>query len=203
MDLKNKLNPKHTALLVIDIQRDFAASDGLLGRNGRDLSIVEPMIDRLEETIKRAKVVGVPVFYAQQIYDRSKLNDLQKEQYDLDGRYITCDINTDGYKFYRIDPPPEDVFIKYNYNIFSNPDFEKRLIKQGIKTLIITGMDTYWCVETAIRNAFDLGYKVVVPKDLVACNGRHINLHERTLELAEKAFGTVTTAEEINQAWLI
>lgn len=201
MVLKEKINPKHTALLVIDIQNDFASPAGLLGRNGRDLSMVEAMIDRLEETIKCAKAVGVPVFYAQQIYDRTKLTDLQKEQYDLDGRYITCDINTDGYKFYRINPPQEDVFIKYNYNIFSNPDFEKRFIKQGIKTLIITGMDTYWCVETAIRNAFDLGYRVVVPKDLVACNGRHLNLHERTLELTEKTFGVITTTAEIEIIW--
>lgn len=177
MDLKAKLNAKHTAVLVIDIQRDFAAPDGLLGRNGRDLSMVEQMIDKLEEFIKFASAANVPVFYAQQIYDRSKLTELQKEQYDLDNRYITCDINTEGYKFYRLNPPAKDIFIKYNYNIFSNPEFEKTLIEQEIKTLIITGMDTYWCVETAIRNAFDLGYKVVVPKDLLACNARRLDLH--------------------------
>lgn len=201
MDLNEKINSNHTAVLVIDIQKDFAAPDGLLGLNGRDLSMVEPMIDSLEEFIKSATSVGVPVFYAQQIYDRSKLTTLQKEQYDIDGRYVTCDINTDGYNFYRINPPAEDVFIKYNYNIFSNPKFEETLTARNIKTLIITGMDTYWCVETAIRNAFDLGYKVVVPKDLVACNGRHIELHNRTLELVQKNFGALTTADEIKKVW--
>lgn len=201
MQLKDKLNPKHTAILVIDIQKDFAAPDGLLGQRGRDLSMVEPMIDRLEEFIQSAATIGVPIFYGQQIYDRSKLTELQKEQYDLDGRYITCDINGDGYHFYRINPPAEDVFIKYNYNIFSNPELEKRLSAQGIKTLIITGMDSYWCVETAIRNAFDLGYKVVVPKDLLACGGRHEDLHNRTLELVQKTFGVVTTAAEIIKIW--
>ncbi len=50
---------------------------------------------------------------------------MQKEQYDLDGKYVTCDISTDGYKFYKINPKPENTFIKYDYNIFSNPEFEK------------------------------------------------------------------------------
>jgi len=62
-------------------------------------------------------------------------------------------------------------------------------------------MDTYWCVETAIRNAFDLGYGVVVPDDLLACNGKHLDLHNRTLELVKRTFGVVTNSSEINSIW--
>ena len=64
-------------------------------------------------------------------------------------------------------------------------------------------MDTYWCVETAIRNAFDLGYKVVVPEDLVACNSRHLDLHNRTLDLVKKTFGVVVSSDEINKIWKV
>lgn len=201
MNLIDKINPKQTALIIIDIQNDFAAPDGLLAQRGRDMSMVEPMIEKMQETINIAKDAGVLTIYTQQIYDRSKLTDLQKEQYDLDNKYITCDITTDGYKFYKINPPQELVFVKYNYNAFSNSELEKVLQKHGIKTLIITGMDTYWCVETAIRNAFDLGYKVVVPKDLLACNGKYLDLHNRTLELVDKTFGVVATSSEINEIW--
>ena len=201
MELKEKISPKHTALLVIDVQNDFAAPDGLLAKGGRDMLMVEPMIEKLQKTIAIAQVTGVPIFYTQQIYDRSKLTELQKEQYDMDGKYITCDIKTDGYKFYKIKPSTESVFVKYNYNAFSNPELEKKIKEHGIKTLVIAGMDTYWCVETAIRNAFDLGYKVVVPNDLVACNGRHKDLHTRTLELVQKTFGVVVSSEEINKIW--
>jgi ureidoacrylate peracid hydrolase len=201
MELKEKISPKHTALLVIDIQNDFAAPGGLLAKGGRDMLMVEPMIEKLQKTIAIAQVTGVPIFYTQQIYDRSKLTELQKEQYDMDGKYITCDIKTDGYKFYKIKPSAESVFVKYNYNAFSNPELEKKIKEHDIKTLVIAGLDTYWCVETAIRNAFDLGYKVVVPKDLVACNGRHQDLHRRTLELVQKTFGVIVTSEEINKIW--
>lgn len=201
ISLKDKISQNHTALIVIDIQNDFASPDGLLAKGGRDMSMVEPMIEKIQKTISIAERSGVPVFYTQQIYDRSKLTDLQKEQYDLDGKYITCDVNTDGYKFYKISPKSEFTFIKYNYNIFSNPELEIVLNKKGIKTLVITGMDTYWCVETAIRNAFDLGYRVVVPEDLLACNGKHLDLHNRTLELVKRTFGVVTNSSEINSIW--
>ncbi|MDE1924952.1 MAG: cysteine hydrolase family protein [Patescibacteria group bacterium] len=201
MELREKLDPKHTALLVIDIQNDFAAPDGLFAKRGRDMSMVEPMLKRLQKTIEAASKACVPIFFTQQIYDRSKLSELQKEQYDLDGKYITCDVATDGYKFYKINPPPESVFVKHDYNAFSNPNLEKALNTRGTKTLVITGMDTYWCVETAIRNAFDLGYKIVVPEDLVACNGRHLELHNRTLELTRKTFGIVIDSEELNAIW--
>lgn len=201
MNLTDKLNPNQTALIVIDIQNDFASPSGLLAKNGRDLSMVPLMIKRLQSTIKIAEHAGIPVLYAQQIYDRSKLIDLQKEQYDLDSKYITCDIKTEGYKFYKINPEPKFIFKKYNYNIFSNPELEFVLKARGIKTLVITGMDTYWCVETAIRNAFDLGYKVVVPEDLVAGNFKHLDLHTRTLELTRLTFGVVTNSKEINKIW--
>ncbi len=201
MTLKEKINPIHTALVVIDIQNDFASPEGLLARKGRDMSLVPTMMANIQATIKAAEQAGVPVLYTQQIYDRSKLSDLQKEQYDVDGKFITCDIATEGYKFYKINPDPESVFVKYNYNIFSNPELEKTLQRKGIKTLVIVGMDTYWCVETAVRNAFDLGYKVVVPNDAVACSGRHLDLHNRTLELVQRTFGVVATSAEIQAIW--
>lgn len=201
MHLKEKLNPKLTALLVIDIQVDFCSPKGLLGMRGRDLSLMEPMIDNLEKIIAVAQKKGILTLYTQQVYDRNKLNSLQKEQYDLDGKLITCDINTDGYKFYRIKPPKSSVYEKYNFNVFSNFELVKELQERGIKTLVIAGVDTIFCVETAIRNGFDLGYKIVVPKDLIAGNAKHTELNNRTLELVSKTYGVVSDFEEISGIW--
>ena len=39
--LGKKLQPAHTALLVIDMQNDFVASDGLVSRSGRDVSAAQ------------------------------------------------------------------------------------------------------------------------------------------------------------------
>ena len=114
---------------------------------------------------------------------------------------MTCDIYGDGHEFYKISPPVEDVFVKYNYNVFSNVEFVKRLNELGTKTLVITGMDTIYCVENAIRDAFDRGYKVVVPHDLVACNAKHVDLHNHTLKMVDKVFGVTVSAEEVCSIW--
>ena len=201
MRLEEKIAPAHTALLVIDMQKDFAGPGGFRDKRGGDLSMAAEVIGRLPAVIEAARQAGVAVLYTQQIYDRTKLNPLQLEQYDLDGKAVTCDIAGDGWHFYGVQPPEGDVFVKYNYNAFSNPELENRLAARGIKTLVIAGMDTFYCVETAIRNGFDLGYKIVVAEDLVACNGKHRGLHERTLQLVEKSYGVVVTAEALRGIW--
>lgn len=159
------------------------------------------MIDSLTKVIEIAKKKKVLTLYTQQIYDHTKLNNLQKEQYELDGKLITCDIATEGYKFYRLNPPKELVYIKYNFNIFSNPALYQTLKDKGIKTLLITGVDAQYCVETAIRNGFDLGYKIVVPEDLIAANANFKYLQERTLDLVKQTYGVVIQANDLFEIW--
>jgi ureidoacrylate peracid hydrolase len=198
MDLRNKLNPKTTALLVIDIQNDFCSPAGLMASMGKDVSKMDTMVEKIKKLADACEEdAGIPIFYTQHIYDHSKLTDLQKEQYDLDGKMITCDIKGDGYKFYKLTPPIDRVFPKYTYNAFSNPDLGKELSDRGIKTLIITGVSTQICVETAIRSGFDIGYKIVVPRDLVATISKDPGTQERTLRLVEKTYGVVVDSSEI------
>src|SRR5690606_382934 len=132
ISLPEKVSLKHTALIIIDIQRDFCASDGVLARRGRDVSAVNRVIDKLESLIDTATSRSILTLYSQQIYDRKKLNALQLEQYDSDNKLVTCDIDSNGYKFYRIQPPLDRVFPKYNYNIFSNLKLVRMLEDRGI-----------------------------------------------------------------------
>lgn len=197
MQLKQKLDPAVTALVVVDMQNDFCAPTGVMGQMGKDVSAMPDMVKGIQSLADVCEAKGVPVLFTQQIYDRSKLNDLQKEQYDLDGKLITCDIAGDGWQFFGFEPPAERVFPKYNYNIFSNPDLCNLLAEKGIKTLIITGVSTQICVETAMRNGFDLGYKIVVPADLVATTSKDSETQNRTLNLVRKTYGVVSSHQEI------
>ena len=201
LPINEKLDPKNTALIVIDIQVDFCSPEGLLGKRGRDLSQMQSMLEKLNEVIALAKSKNILTLYTQQIYDRAKLSDLQKEQYDLDGKLVTCDIATDGYKFYRINPSAEDFYPKYNFNIFSNNKLLARLAENNVKTLVITGVDTIYCIETAIRNGYDLGYKIVVPEDLIAGNPKYSDLNSKTLDLVKKSYGVVTDSKELVGIW--
>ncbi len=192
----NSFDRSDTALLVIDVQKDFCSSDGLLAKRGRALSRIESMIDRLIPFIKQTKAAGIPVLYAQQVYDWDSLNERQKHLYRA-GRFVTCDKSTGGHEFYRINPPPEDVFVKQAFSCFSNLNLLRRLDELGIKSLIITGVDSEYCVESSVRSAFDLGFHVIVPKDLIATNAKKVQREDRFLELVESSFGVVSTADEI------
>ncbi len=197
MKLKDKLQLQDTALIVIDIQNDFCAPDGLMARLGKNMAAMDELVGRVQTLVDTCEKVGVPILYTQQVYDRTKLNTLQLEQYDLDGKMVTCDINTDGYQLYRLTPSDDQVFRKYTYNIFSNLNLVKALEDGGIKTLVIVGVSTQICVETAIRNGFDLGYKIVVPEDLVGTTSSDPATQERTLKLVRKTYGVVSSLEEV------
>lgn len=201
MTLSEKMTPSTTALIVVDIQNDFCSPDGVLAKRGRDLSLMDPMIDKLESLIEIAKSKNILTLYTKQIYDRTKLNQLQLEQYDLDNKLVTCDISGEGCRFYRLQPPENSVYVKYNFNVFSNYDFLKTLERNQIKSLVVTGVDAQFCVETAIRNGFDLGYKIVVPSDLIATNGKKIEMINHTLELVRSTYGTVTSYSELESLW--
>ena len=69
----------------------------------------------------------------------------------------------------------------------------------NIKTLIITGVSTQICVETAIRNGFDLGYKIIVPSDLVGTTSNDPATQTITLKRVGKTFGMVSSLGEISQ----
>jgi ureidoacrylate peracid hydrolase len=168
MNLTDKLNPSTTALIVIDMQNDFCSPDGLMGRMGKDVSGMDMLVKGIQSLVEVCENKHIPVFYTQQIYDRTKLTELQKEQYDLDGKMITCDIAGTGWEFYGFDPPENQVYEKYSYNIFSNERLIKDLEKSHIKTLIITGTTS-----------------------------SDPTIQARTLTLVKKTYGTVSNLDEL------
>ena len=199
MTLADKLDPKHTALIVVDMQNDFCAPTGLMASNGKDVSRMDDLVHGIHSLVNICVAQSIPVLYTQQIYDRAKLTDLQNEQYDLDGKMITCDIKGDGWKFYGFSPDNNEVYKKYSYNIFSNNQLKNNLEEWKIKTLIITGVSTQICVETAIRNGFDIGYKIIVPSELVATTSNDPATQERTLNLVRKTYGVVSSLNELSE----
>ena len=59
-DLANKINPAATALVIIDMQNDFAVQSGACEQSGDDLSTIEPMIQRLKGLIEVAREKEIP-----------------------------------------------------------------------------------------------------------------------------------------------
>lgn len=199
MPLEEKINPNHTALLVVDVQVDFCSPEGVFGV-GRDYSLVNKVMSKLPNFIKLAEKKGILTLYTKQVYDRKKLNKLQLEQYDLDGKLVTCDVNTTGHQIYKLNPPRDRIFVKHNFNVFSNPNLVSTLEENMIKTLVVTGFDTCFCVENAMRYGNDLGYKMVLVENLVGMNAKRMDLHNQTINVS-KHLGVISSSEEIINIW--
>ena len=72
------------------------------------------------------------------------------------------------------------------------------LQSQGINLLVFTGIDTSICVETSLRDGFNLGYDVMIISDATASGDkRH---YETTLERVRDYYGLVMDTEKFKEA---
>ena len=69
--LREKIDPKHTALIVVDMQNDFCASGGMMANEGFDLSEVQKMASRLPTLLSAARSAGVLVIFVRNVYSTS------------------------------------------------------------------------------------------------------------------------------------
>ncbi len=72
-----------------------------------------------------------------------------------------------GFPFHdRIAPlPGDDVTVKHQSSAFHGTDFDAKLKAAGIDHLVVTGMQSEYCVDSAIRGAHERGYKITLVAD--------------------------------------
>jgi len=75
-------------------------------------------------------------------------------------------MNTESWNIYHeIAPQKNEKVIRKNYNsAFRGTKLKAYLEEQGIDTLIITGMQTDYCIDTSIKVAFEYGFDLIIPE---------------------------------------
>ena len=199
--LAAKVAPAHAAVLVIDVQNDFCATDGFYGRGGADLSYVQALPGRLAPFLDTARAAGVPVLWVQAIYDPVYMSDVQQERRERRNYGLARAVRgTWGADFYQLAPRPGELAVqKHRYSAFVDTDLPLILRTWGIRTLILTGCAADACVESTARDAFMRDYYVVFPSDgTAAYDARR---HDLTLETVDFYYGVVCTLDEVVAAW--
>jgi ureidoacrylate peracid hydrolase len=207
--LAHKVNPSHTALVVIDVQNDFCATEGFVARGGRDVSHIPQMVRRLQELIDHARRAGVLIVFVRCSYstdDNRYLSDVWLEQAARrqGGGYTlspVCQNGTWGAEFYGgISPGGGDiVIVKHRYSAFYGTDLDIVLRSHGVRTVVLTGVSTHVCVETTAREAFVRDYYTVVVGDCCAAYSQAE--HETALKLIDRFFGEITRLDEVRSLW--
>jgi nicotinamidase-related amidase len=167
-----------TALVIIDMQRDFVEPGGFGESLGNDVDQLRSVIPVLAGVLEMARKVGLLVIHTREGHlpdlsdcPPSKLTRGRPSQRIGDpspnGRILIR-----GEKGHDIIPElypiaGEPVVDKPGKGAFYATDFGEILAERGIRRLVVTGVTTEVCVHTTVREANDRGYECLVLSDCV------------------------------------
>jgi biuret amidohydrolase len=171
-------HPATTALVVIDMQRDFLEPGGFGESLGNDVSMLARVVAPLQALLAAARGTGMLVVHTREGH-RPDLADCPPAKIARGGSEIT--IGSQGPKgrilvrgeyghdiVDELAPIEGEVLLdKPGKGAFYATDLELLLRNRGITHLIVTGVTTEVCVHTTVREANDRGFECLVPEDCV------------------------------------
>jgi ureidoacrylate peracid hydrolase len=200
--LADKVDPRSCALLVIDVQNDFAADGGFFDKVGADLKpLQQDRVPALLELIASAREAGVLVIFVQAIYDPKDLSEPMRERNArLKMELPRCLTGSWGADFYRVKPQPgEPVVIKHRYSAMINTELPGLLRERGIRSLLLTGVATDTCVESSGRDAYFMDYYVTIVAD--CCGAASEEDHRGALKRFNRDYGQVVVSRDVIDIW--
>lgn len=192
------LDPKRTALIVIDMQSTFC-EPGSPAEVAPSREIVPPL-NTLTRELRKKKVPVFWVLHANtHLGDKSDWEVFFNNVVNDDVRARTMDSLTPGKQavWKDLNTAPEDIVIvknRYSALIAGSSTLEPMLRNYGIDTLLIAGTKTNVCCESTGRDAMMLDFKVVMLSD--CCAALSDDEHQATLETFIQQFGDVMTSGE-------
>lgn len=111
---------------------------------------IRKVIDNIKNLITAARANNVEVVYVRH----------------NDGKGSSLEAGSDGWQIYHeIAPTHQDkIFDKTFNSSFKNTGLKEYLDSKNVKTIILTGMQTEYCIDTTCKCAFDYGYKLIIPE---------------------------------------
>jgi nicotinamidase-related amidase len=203
-DLADWIAPGRTAVLIIDMQVDFASPDGVLGAF-IDMSVVAPALAAAQALADSARAAGVPVVFVglstTPETDSPAWNErMRRRGGDPDVDAALCRAGQVGSEFYGPKPLPGELVVpKTRYSGFVGTDLDVKLTEMGVDTLVVAGLTTECCVDSTVRDAFDLDYHVFVAAD--ACAAYEADIHAASLKVMELNSAILTDTAAVATAW--
>ena len=170
--------PNATALLIIDMQRDFLQSGGFGEMLGNDVSLLRSAVAPCQKVLETARAMGLLVIHTREGH-RPDLSDAPPTKLSRGRLAVGIGdkgpmgrVLVRGEQGHEIIPelspfPGEPIIDKSGKGSFYETDLDLMLRNHGIKTLIVCGVTTEVCVHSTVRQANDRGYECVVLSDCV------------------------------------
>ncbi len=205
--LEEWIHPARSALLIIDMQVDFASPEGLMGRLGADLSAVPDALAAAERLAHAARAANVPVMFVA-LQTRPEEDSAAWRERELrrdrsqEARAEPCRAGEPGAAFVGPQPlPSEPVIAKSRYSAFFRTPLDAELRERGVDTLIVCGLTTECCVDHTVRDAFQLDYHVFLVAD--ACAAHEPDLHRAALKSLDLNCAILVETDQVEAAWRV
>ena len=200
------MDRENIALIIVDMQNDFIHDNGFVLRYSEGIGVPKGALQRLRDPIPFIKelaeffrsngkdVIYIYTAWAADYSDVAlplkKMRDKAKEAGALvEGNWGVRIID-------ELTPEESDhLVVKKAYGGFFQTSLDRVLRNLGIKTLVMTGVATNFCVETTAREAVAYGYDVIFVKDGTATFDPAG--HEATLKVIATGFGEVLSTKEV------
>lgn len=209
-------DPAHTALLVIDMQRDFCDQQGQCGMAGEDVTLTAAIVPRVAALLDRARRLGLCVAHTREghlpdLSDLPEAKRLRSREGGAEigkagplGRYLIR--GEYGHDFVdELQPAAgEPIFDKPGFDAFYGTGLADWLAETGTTHVLIAGVTTECCVQSTLRGAIDRGFYCLTVEDCTAAFDRE--LHDASIRLiASKSegglFGWVARSDALADSW--
>jgi nicotinamidase-related amidase len=164
------------ALIVIDMQRDFAEPGGFGASLGNDVSGIAKIVPNVKRLIEGFRAAGLPVIHTMECH-RSDLSDLPPAKHNRGNPSLRIgDVGPLGRVLIAGEPGTailpelapiegEVVIEKPGKGAFFATDLGNVLASKGITQLVFAGVTTEVCVQTTMREANDRGFECLLAED--------------------------------------
>lgn len=188
-----RLDPRSTALLVIDMQRDFCAPGGYAAHAGMDVSRLASPVPAIRRLLDAARAAGLLIVHTREGH-RADLSDCPPVKLErsaaagaaigspgpLGRLLVRGEAGHDIVDELRPEAG-EPVIDKPGYGAFHQTDLAQILNSRGITALLLCGVTTEVCVHSTLREAVDRGFRCLTVGD--ACASHHAALHDAAIEM--------------------
>ena len=188
------VDPRHTALIVIDMQNAFVAEGGPL-----ETLPARTMLPKLERLIRFSRECGIPIIWTQSDH-RPPFGGRMLQKFPIIGNKRVLWQGESTFDFYPDMLQPQEgkrecVIVKHKFDAFFETDLDAILRYYDIHTVIITGTATNVCCESTARAAYMRDYFVAFPHDTNATFDE--TMHQATLKNIDMFFGRVMSTQEL------
>lgn len=167
------MNPKQTAIVLIEYQNDFTSPGGTLHQAVKPVMDSTNMLSNTVATVKQARELGVTIVYAPITFTED-YHELTSQPYGiLKGVVDSKSFRQGTWGAEIIDvlkPESQDIVIEGKRGLcgFASTNLDFILRSRGITNIALGGFLTNCCVESTMRSGYEKGYNVVTLKNCTA-----------------------------------